>query len=122
MWYLSMEDQDWMAQINDEDDHFYMQYRHRYYKDDKNFDSEDVKKWYEGKISKEHHSKEEAIALIDDLAAKGEEYFGGELTRIFRCADETMEQFMDRFSELPFVHKKVLSKEEAEAEGYDTYA
>lgn len=120
LWFVAMSGQDWMAHIEERKDSYHLEYRHRYYRDDKNFDSDDEKNWYAADMPKEEITKKQAIELIDSCAKGAEELFGGKLTKIMKCADESLQQFLDRFQKLPFVHVQKVSKEEAEERGYCT--
>jgi len=46
IWYVQLPEGDWLASVFMEDDKPCLEYRFRYYVDDKSFDSADEKNWY----------------------------------------------------------------------------
>ena len=48
IWYVQGKDCDWMGSLSKQDDKVVLEYRFRYYKDDRAFDSKDTKNWYTG--------------------------------------------------------------------------
>ena len=109
IWFvdLSHEDQDWLGTLRYNDDGDYeMVYRHRYYVDDKNFDSEDKKSWYEGTIEKERYTEEEIITETRGFVAKLSAFADDAPTFELIKGERSVEEFMVEFRALPFVHAK----------------
>jgi len=66
IWYLQDETRDWLAAVTREGE-FVARYRFRYYRDDKAWDSDDVKNWWEARCPGK--TEDQIIAMIDDVAA-----------------------------------------------------
>jgi hypothetical protein len=67
IWYLrTLPDQDWMAGLRELEPNqkYSFTYRFRYYKDDKAFDSKDVKNWYEGTVNSTRNEAIEAFRFL----------------------------------------------------------
>lgn len=116
IWYVSMDGMDWMAHIAEEDETFELTYRHRYYEDDKNFDSDDRKSWYSGSIKKPETTKKEIIGTMDNMCKMMEKIQDGVPYRLL-MEGKTFDEFVEEFTNMPFSHAKTISKEEAIKEG-----
>lgn len=116
IWYVSMDGQDWMAHVAEEDETFELTYRHRYYVDDKNFDSEDKKNWYSGSISKPETTEDDIISVMDKMCKMMSDRQDGVPYRIIK-GDKSLDEFVEEFTSMPFSHHKIISKEEAEEQG-----
>ena len=114
IWYIAIENQDWLAHIAEEEEYYQLDYRHRYYVDDNAFDSEDVKNWYSVKMLKANISLQEVLTLMDRFTTEGSEQFDGIYHKLIKDSGESLDDFMKRFQKLPFVHRKTVSKEEAD--------
>lgn len=94
-------------------------YRFRWYdpKDPRNdaFSGKDRKSWYSIKTE----SKEDAFKAINALITGLKQLGIRDVWDIQRGEDESFESFLERFKQAPFVHMKVMSKEEAKAQGYN---
>lgn len=109
IWYLVtiQNHQDWMAAISEvEPDNKYMlRYRFRYYKDDKVFDSDDKRNWYEGTCT---GTRNYVIATIRFIAQQLEQKADGELYEVIN--DHGYDQFMREFQQQPFVFMRMEKK------------
>jgi hypothetical protein len=112
---MGQHDQDWLCSVSEHDDGIHIDYRFRYYNDDKTFDSEDTKNWYKAVVPKDETPS--ALEIAKDLTAKLSEMSGCPSYELIR-GESTFEQFMEEFATLPFVDMKSMSKEEAEEQGY----
>jgi len=117
IWFVNLtEDSDWMCALTDADDKWLIEYRFRYYCDDSGdaFDTDDEKNWYTATLDKADTSRETVLRkqtlvykALRDMAGTTDGNY--ELLR----SDKTYEDFMEEFMELPFVHAKSVSREEA---------
>ena len=114
IWFLGYGTDDLLMHLEKAGDNFKLTYRFRYYRDDKTHDSQDIKNWYEAILSGEtEESVIEHMHRVINLAAKvrkPDEYH--ELL----MSNKTVDQFMEEFMKLPFVHAKTVDKEEFEKE------
>jgi hypothetical protein len=101
-WFVTIPNGDWMAGLQALDGgRFKLQYRFRYYKDDKAFDSDDKKNWYSG----EGDDYGSAVRTLRMVAEALKQQAKGEMWEVLR-GDGTVNDFMDKFMKLPFVHAK----------------
>ena len=118
VWFIAIpeHEQDWLCHIaRNDDDTYTMTYRHRYYKDDKSFDSTDEKSWHvasgqlEGLLTCVQMAQSSAVLL-----------FGAENLGMYRLLreDKTFEEFMEEFKKMPFVHssKTIGANDTADAQ------
>lgn len=109
VWFVTMphyppRGADWLATIAKvSSGNYKLTYRFRYYTDDKVFDSEDEKRWYAFEAKAEDRAA--LIARTQEIAAMTEDVFGGDKWELMR-GDGTLQQFIDEFMKLPFIHKK----------------
>lgn len=105
IWYMKIgDDQDWMAGLTKVEDGLKLQYRFRYYKDDKVWDSKDEKRWYEGVL---HHPLETVLPVIRALVRHMRELDGDipeEDCYELMMGDTGLDIFMTRLSMMPFTH------------------
>jgi len=109
LWFIEIPEhgQDWLGSIKRNDDGTYtMNYRHRYYKDDKIFDSEDEKSWY-----KATDTLEKLLDCVEITKDSATRFFGADNIRITSLLKEgkTFDEFMAEFHMLPFVHQELSS-------------
>jgi hypothetical protein len=65
IWAVNLRDEsDWIGAVWRDGDNWIMEYRFRYYVDDKTFDSEDVKNWYTHKIPVDKYTEDEVISAM----------------------------------------------------------
>lgn len=112
LWYVEIAPKvNWMAVIRElePDQEYELVYRFRYYKDDKAFDSEDLRSWYRGVLTGTRHyvveSFRSAARLIESNAI-------GKLFEVMNEGD--YKDFMRRFQNQPFAWVRQVSNEEAE--------
>jgi hypothetical protein len=111
IWFMPIQPkQDWLAAATElEPGRLYqLDYRFRYHKDDKFFDSKDEKNWYTMTV---HSTREHVIALIrrvaNSLLGVGAD---GPLTEVLN--EGTQEEFMEKFMHLPFVQARPATAKE----------
>lgn len=112
MWYVELHNYggdyggNWIAHISDEEDHYLLTYRFRYYKDDKlGVDSEDEKSWYKGKLSKENFiSAQHCISRTTEMAEAIAKLNDTEAVSIIREKEESVQDFVDRWLNNEFCH------------------
>lgn len=104
IWYIQLSRRsDWMGSIRrDVSGAFILDYRFRYYKDDKAFDSEDEKHWYKVTSKELQTLLDNTRQLVGAMATVS----GGEQWECMR-GERTPKEFFEAFKALPFVHTKV---------------
>jgi hypothetical protein len=114
-YYLSGDQQDWLAGVSQQPDgSVAIVYRFRYYDGNQRkdpFDSGDTKSWYELKKTGPASLNDALDAcqeVYDVLLATGYVPHGGIACKLIR-GSMTHEQFMDEFMKLPFVHTRHLN-------------
>ena len=112
IWYLVtiQNHQDWMAAIREiePEQKYELTYRFRYYKDDKAFDSDDKRNWYEGICT---GTRSYVTAAIRATAKALEETADGDLYELLN--DHGYDQFIREFQDMPFVFMRMLDKKGA---------
>jgi hypothetical protein len=112
-WYVQGEGCDWLAAVTREpNEPFVMRYRFRYYVDDKDFDSGDVKSWWEARFPDLDEDK--IIRSIDkSLAAlqRGGFAIGEPWRAIVRGGSEAA---MNALQTAPFVHLQTTETKSTE--------
>jgi hypothetical protein len=103
IWFLAtMEGQDWLCGLREliPDEKYSLTYRFRYYKDEKAFDSQDEKNWYEAEIS---GTRNYALLIVRDLAKqmKAASMYGEPLYEFVNNGD--FDDFKRRFDQAPFL-------------------
>jgi len=106
IYFIEMPDyrQDWLGQIEKTDDGYKLTYRHRYYKDDKTFDSEDEKHWYVMDLP----DLATALEKLEFIKRMSEQFMNGKSYDLL-MGDKSMDEFMEEFREMPFVHMETHS-------------
>ena len=94
--------QDWLAAVRviEPDVKYELTYRFRYYKDDKAYDSEDKKNWYEGEVT---GTRAYVVASIRSVARELERRADGKLYEIMNESGD-MQEFMRKFADMPFAY------------------
>ena len=108
---LAVDSVDWLLGINEEEDHYLIQYRFRYYNSDDPWDTEDKKNWYSGTVSKTKQSLGELIKNTNKGFEAIESIAEGDCYKLIR-GEGTQKQFFAEFEKLPFVHKRAATAEE----------
>ena len=98
-WYVSLPGGNWIASVDKTEKGFEGTYRFRWYKDEKAWDSDDVKTWL--KVDGEDLAA--GINSFRFIANKLKKLGGGEFYEVLRGTG-TNEQFFEEFKKLPFVH------------------
>lgn len=120
IWFCYGDDTDWMACLSKKlDGPWTFQYRHRYYADDKAFDSEDRKSWYSWKGQDgTDESLQKFLGGIGTVTEAIEAQYGNPMDFIqLECLGSDEKVFFEMGSR-PWSNMKMISKEEAIAEGY----
>jgi hypothetical protein len=111
IWFLATipNSQDWMAGVRElePDQKYKLTYRFRYYKDDKAFDSEDKRNWYEGTVT---GTRAYVIASLRSVAKKLAEMSTEPLYEVLN--EHGLDQFMRDFQDQPFVYMKIMGASE----------
>lgn len=111
LWYVQGDGCDWLAAVTREpNEPFVMRYRFRYYVDDKGFDSDDVKSWWEARFPDLDENK--IIRSIDKSVTdlqRGGFAIGEPWRAIVRGSSEAA---MDALKTAPFVHLQVAEHED----------
>jgi hypothetical protein len=110
IWYVSTvpDKQDWMAALREvePDQKYLLKYRFRYYKDDKVFDSDDKRNWYEGFCT---GTKNYCVLSIRAVAAQLAKTANN--ARVYETLNEgDYNDFMKRFEAQPFVFMRRETK------------
>ena len=109
IWAFSIPNGDYLASLNKlPDGSFRLLYRFRYYRDDKAFDSEDVKNWYEGILSPDH--EEIVVHKVSQTIKTMCQIGGRDLCEHLR-GNKDLKTYMDEFAKLPFVHVQKIDKD-----------
>lgn len=113
MWFARIEeDSDLVAGLREvvENEKYELEYRFRYYKDDKIFGSDDVKNWYKGTVAGTRNYAligcRESFRLLTEAA-------GHRLYEVLNEGD--LEAMLKKMEQIPMVHMKLATKEEAAA-------
>ncbi len=101
---------DWLSSVRREGDKYILTYRFRYYEDDKTFDSNDRKSWYEATTDVNETDLEEILASMRGAAEMIWKKGGGKRWELLK-EDMTIEAFMHEWAKLPFVTHKVEDAE-----------
>lgn len=112
IWFFSFAGGDWMAGVSKTPDgQGKVDYRFRYYKDDKVWDSQDSKHWYEAKgpLSR-------IEALTERIFEMAQELMPVTGTYVLKRGARSDEEFLSEFEHAPFVHSRRLTEEEFKRE------
>jgi hypothetical protein len=111
LWYLDTipGKQDWLAAITEivPDSQYELVYRFRYYKDDKAFDSEDIKNWFRVAIT---GTKAYTIASMREVAKTMLSKSTGKLSEILNEGDT--DKFMQKLMDSDFAYAKMATPQE----------
>lgn len=103
IWYVQLsDDSDWLASVWMDDGKGKLCYRFRYYKDDKVFESEDRKNWYD----LETGDTEKLIETVRMLAAGMATGSGVEVYELMMSDFDSFADFRAAFGDAPFVSMK----------------
>lgn len=114
VWYCELDgSQDYLCSVwRTEEGGLVCKYRFRYYVDDKSFDSDDKKNWYEMELKKSDFAAEQHLIanmrMVVDLLGKSS---GGETYELM-MDDGGIDAFIERFKDMPFASTKEISKDE----------
>jgi hypothetical protein len=113
VWYVAFEGKDWMLALTREGDRFRVDYRFRYYHHPQDpWDGKDRKNWFGG-VSDSTFTRDEAISKARLMATITMIAGGG--SAVYECVrslDETVDEYFERFMQLPFVHARRCTEEE----------
>lgn len=111
VWFVAFEGKDWMCGMTRHGAGFKFQYRFRYYDDPEDpWDGKDRKSWYEGTSN---DTRDMVIAKLRSMAFMVM-HVGrvGEFHECVREPDEPLAHYLERFTNMPFVHKRTMTDEE----------
>jgi hypothetical protein len=113
VWYVALEGKDWLCGVTRVgEDRFEFQYRIRYYVDPVDpWDGKDRKSWFEGTFT---GPRDQVIHNMRRMG-RGVIVLAGGAGKLYECVrrlDESCDDFMERFSKMPFVHMKKATEEE----------
>jgi hypothetical protein len=103
IWFVSLENSDWLAGVRRNSDGLQLRYRWRYYRDEKAHDSIDKKNEYRANISTDLDT---TIARITSLASIMAITRRGQMWQCIR-GGQTTEQMAAYWFDLPFNHLHV---------------
>ena len=99
VWFVGLPDQDWLASIDLVGDEARLIYRFRYHDDDKAWESEDRKNWYQMQTERVDELVEITKVLANTLART----VGDTPYELLMADFPDLNAFMDAFSHAPFV-------------------
>lgn len=114
IWQCALQDGNWLAHLGrDEQGFLVLDYRFRWYRDDKVWESQDVKRWYRVKSKNVNEPVEAIIELVrtlqKGLAAMNAQGQGWEILR----GGRTVEEFTDLLTSMPGTHTQTLPAKDA---------
>jgi len=104
LWNVPLPDRsDWLAAVRElvPDEKYQLDYRFRYYADDKVFESEDRKSWYRGELSGTRHYVLESIRAV---ARRMASVAGSEVSEFLNDGD--MKAFMEKIANGPSMYMR----------------
>lgn len=106
VWFVDLSPMsDWLMTLGSTDDGTYtVTHRFRYYVDDKAHDSDDRKSWYSGTIKKSFGDIEKVIDTMRTVVHKLAKRAGNVAFHEILMTDAGLDDFMERFQDMPFVH------------------
>jgi len=120
IWYVHSRDNsgDWLAQLGKAGGKWVLQYRFRYYADDKSVGSEDKKNWVEARAEDDSDaSRDKMLGALKVLLPLIEVRYGVRHEFVdLQCAPSDP-KFMFELAMRPWCHMKRLTKKEMEKEG-----
>jgi hypothetical protein len=115
IWFAELDnDSDFLMQVNEEEDHYHLEYRFRYYHSDDPFDPKDVKNWYAGKVEKAHVKGLKEVITKVRGATEMLVGMAGESAKVHEMlkGDKTTDEFVEEFMAQPFTHQREATEEE----------
>lgn len=115
IWFQSAPRRDWMGYISREGDGpFKVEYRFRYYADDKVFDSDDEKHFARVELpDAKEESAEGFLQLMRVLGTVGREQQGFSEMEIVYVRGRGIENFKEKTKDVPWMHMKHMKQEES---------
>lgn len=106
IWFVNLSSMsDWLGTISlDDNGDYELIYRFRYYVDDKAHDSADRKNWTKAIIAKRFGGVTKVIDHMRSVVQQLAKLAGDVSFHEILMTDEGLDDFMERFQELPFVH------------------
>lgn len=113
IWYMqTTPTSDWLCSIREiePDAKYELDYRFRYYEDDKAFDSKDRKSWYKAEVTATRH-----FAIVSIRTVANEMHKAGATGEVYELINEgDFDAFSKKFLDAPFAYARAATKEEAE--------
>ena len=105
VWNILMEESDWLAAINEiePDVKYKLTYRWRYIKDEKIFDSKDIKRWYEAEVG---GTKAFCIASLRTVGCQLAMASKSKLNEMLN-EDNDLPKFMERLADMPGMYVRI---------------
>ena len=109
IWFIGMDNSDFMAGVREliPNEKYELKYRFRYHKDDKVFESDDVKNWYRGTLSGTRNYVMLSMHAVTQELTKAS---GGKVYELLN--DQGMDVFMREFRKAPFMYERMATPEE----------
>ncbi len=104
VWFVGLQDSDWLASIFMEDDKACLVYRFRYHVDDKSFDSKDKKNWYRMEPNEGRSGDvEKLVDVVRSMAALMALKSNTEVYELMMENFADLGAFLEEFAKAPFV-------------------
>jgi len=103
LFFLEMGDKNMLAMFFEKKDHYLFRYRNRYYRDEKIFDSEDIKKVTNATIPKLKSLSEAINEIKEEFFNKLKNEFGGKYYEVIR-GEMSLENFKEEMFKQVFLH------------------
>lgn len=112
LWFIEWEGVDWLAHLKEvlPEKKYELTHRFRYHKDDKVFDSEDEKRWYQGTLT---GTRPFVLLNLRELAKKIKDEIHGVQVYEYLMDDKGVDDLMRRFTGAPFAYAKMEKAERA---------
>jgi hypothetical protein len=106
--------QDYMAMLREivPEEKYELEYRFRYYTDEKIFDSDDKKSWWRGTVS---GTRNDVLLGVREVLKQMERFAVGPTHELLNDGD--LRAFAEKLGDLPGLHLRQLSGEEAKKHG-----
>jgi hypothetical protein len=121
IWFVPGGNKDWMASLSKKDgEPWKLHYRFRYYRDDLAFDSDDIKSGYTATaVDDSDESRDRLLGCLKTLVPMTEQNMGNPADfLLLDCRGDDPKVFFE-FGSRPWSNIKMLSREEAIAQGYE---
>lgn len=114
VWAVSLNDEsDYLAALwRDDDGNFVMEYRFRYYVDDKTFDSKDRKNWYRCEVQADKTSEDKVIEVMRLSARMLWKSSGGKRYEIM-MDEGGIERMMEDMARWPMISMQTVKVEKS---------